>query len=95
MFALVHFIIAAEAGETAKAATTAAAINILIWTSHLKRKPAILLVNEVRIFHGERFGKKIIFHCSRDDRACQIKRKARARMMIRRIAAASRARAAG
>src|SRR5690348_18091877 len=30
MFALVHFIIAAEAGETAKAATTAAAINILI-----------------------------------------------------------------
>src|SRR5689334_13841496 len=30
MFALVHFIIAAEAGETAKATTTAAAINILI-----------------------------------------------------------------
>jgi hypothetical protein len=85
IFALVHFIIAAEAGETVKAATTAAAINILIWTSHLKRKPAILLANKIRIFHGERFGKKIIFHCSRDDRACQ-PRETRGRMMIRRIA---------
>src|SRR5690242_1416835 len=36
MFALVHFIIAAEAGETAKAATTAAAINILILDLALK-----------------------------------------------------------
>jgi hypothetical protein len=59
MFSPEHFIIAAEAGETAKAETTAAAIKNLIQTS-LGNGTSAWLVEEVRIFPGERFRKETI-----------------------------------
>jgi hypothetical protein len=64
MLSLVQAIIAAEAGVSANAEADSIAAVINVFMLNLAgKKPTGPPANGIRIFHPERFGKKIFFPC--------------------------------